>query len=490
MKSSIILLAVILCFELASAAPSIAYAQIIDLPPIFGQPDDEPEPSPDNNSTEAASDGNSTSTPPASELPAGNESSVQPSPRIEQSLIPSTNPCLAYDEESHTVEILCDADIYELFSGLRDDSITEHLGSGQILLKQNITVNEDATFTINSDRGINYMKIAGNNGITAYGSVHIDNMNITSWDPANNAVIDQDSTGSIPRAYLFISGSAGSHILNSELGYMGYNKTGYRGVDLMSNSSDFHIANSTFHHMWYGFFSNGAHNITIASSVYRDNHQYGVDPHTGTHNMTLSNNTIHDNREGLICSLDCYDIIFEYNQIYNNSGTGIFFSRNTHDSIARYNTIYDQLIGIGFSESSGNEAYGNIITAVGRGIFFNDPENRDDGSTTNNRVYNNTISDSAVEIAAFRTTDNIAANNQFDNISMSHYRLNGSSTMTIANQTFDDTVIEGQSGENIVNIENSGSIQIDDENIYDASSSHTMTLANQTVTVTSIAGRK
>jgi parallel beta-helix repeat protein len=330
------------------------------------------------------------------------------------------------------------------------------------------------------------MKIAGNNGITAYGSVHIDNMNITSWDPANNAVIEQDSKGSVPRAYLFLSGSSGSHIFNSELGYMGYNETGYRGIDLLTNSSDFHIENGTFHHMWYGFFSNGAFNITIASSVYRDNHKYAVDPHTGTHNMTLSNNMIHDNREGLICSLDCYNIIFEYNQIYNNSGTGIFFSRNTHDSVARYNTIYDQLIGIGFSESSDNEAYGNNITAVGRGIFFNEPENHDDGSTMNNRVYNNTISDSAVGIAAFRTTDNTAANNQFDNISMSHYRLNGSSTMTIANQTFDDTLIEGQSGENIVNIANSTDFEIDNQETYEAALLHTIILSNKTITVYSI----
>ncbi|MGI0048095.1 MAG: right-handed parallel beta-helix repeat-containing protein [Nitrososphaera sp.] len=461
---------------------------MIDLPPIFGPPDDEPEPeqepASDDNSTEPAGDGNSTSTPPAAEPPAGNESSVQPRPSIQQSSIPSTNPCLEYDE-SHTVNILCDADIYELFSGLRDDSITQQLGSGQILIKANITVNEDATFTINSGRGINYVKIAGNNGITVYGSVHIDNISITSWDQANNAVIDQDSTGSVPRAYLFISGSAESHIFNSELGYMGYNETGYRGVDLMTNSSDFHIENSTIHHMWYGFFSNGAYNITIASSVYRDNHQYAVDPHTGTHNMTLSNNTIHDNREGLICSLDCYDIIFEYNQIYNNSGTGIFFSRNTHDSVARFNTIHNQLIGIGFSESSNNEAYGNNIMSVERGIFFNDPEDPDDGSTTNNRVYNNTISDSTVGMAAFRTTGNIAANSIFYNINMSHYRLDANSTLTIENQPFDNAKIETRTGNNSVNFAKCGNIMIDGK-AYDASLQHTTTLSDQTIMVNSV----
>jgi parallel beta-helix repeat protein len=494
-KSSAILLAAILCFGLTSAAPSIAYAQMIDLPPIFGPPDEEPEPepapgdddtesAPDDDGTEPAGDDN-TSTPPATEQPAANESSAQSRSGAEQSSIPSTNPCIAYNEESNMVEILCDADIYELFSGLRDDSITEQLGSGEILIKSNITVSKDATFTINSDRGINYVKIAGNNGITAYGSVHIDDVKITSWDPASNAVIDQDSAGSVPRAYLFISGSAGSHIFNSELGHMGYNETGYRGVDLLTNSSDFHIENSTFHHMWYGFFSNGAYNITIASSVYRDNHQYAVDPHTSTYNMTIANNTIYNNPWGLVCSLDCYGIVYEHNTVYNNtSGPGIFFSRNTHDSIARYNTIYNQSVGIAFSESSDNLAYGNNITSVGRGIFFNDPENRDDGSTTNNRAYNNTITNSQVGIAAFRTTDNIASDNHLHNITMSHYRLNASSSMTIGNQTFDNATIEAQTGENTVTFVNSSTIQIDGT-AYDTSLQHTITLSNQTITVTS-----
>jgi mannuronan 5-epimerase len=499
-KSSAILLAAILCVGLASTILPNAYAQII-LPPIFGPPDEEPEPepapsddetgsTPEDNSTEPAGDGGSASTPPAPEPPAGNESSVQPRPGVEQSSIPSTNPCIAYNEEFNVVEILCDADIYELFSGLRDDSITEQLGSGEILIKANITVSKDATFTINSDRGISYVKIAGNNGITAYGSVHIDGVKITSWDPASNAVIGQDSTGSVPRAYLFISGSAGSHIFNSELGHMGYNETGYRGVDLLTNSSDFHIENSTFHHMWYGFFSNGAYNITIASSVYRDNHQYAVDPHTSTYNMTIANNTIYNNPWGLVCSLDCYGILYEHNTVYNNtSGPGIFFSRNTHDSVARYNTIYNQSVGIAFSESSDNLAYGNNITSVGRGIFFNDPENRDDGSTTNNRAYNNTITNSQVGIVAVRTTDNIASDNHFNNITMAHYRLDASSTMTIANQTFDNATIEAQTGENTVTFVNASNIQID-ETMYDASLQHMITLSNQTVTVSSVPSRE
>lgn len=486
-----ILLATILCFGTAMSAILLtaasvqinsAYAQVVDLPPLLP---------PSNETSDEPATGNFTSPPPEEppEPPAGNESSDQ-TRDIEPITIRSTNPCLEYEVESHIVNILCDADIYELFFGLRDNSITEQVGAGQILIKSNITVNEGATFSIHSDSGVNYVKIADNAGITVEGAIHIENIKITSWDPANNAVILQNSTGSVPRAYLFLRASEGSHIFNSELGYMGYNATGYRGIDLLAASHSFAIVNSSFHHMWYAFYSSGGYNITIDSSEYWDNHQYAVDPHTGTHNMTISNNTLHDNLNGLVCSLDCSNIIFEHNTIYNNSASGIFFSRNTHDSIARYNTIYNQTIGIGFSESPNNQVYGNNITSTGRGIFFSDPENPDDGRTTNNKVYNNTINNSAIGIAAFRTTENIASNNQFQNITMSHYRLNASSTLTIANQTFVNATIEAQAGENTANIVNSSLIQINGGDIYDASLQHTFLLSNETIAINSVPGRK
>jgi poly(beta-D-mannuronate) C5 epimerase len=480
-----------------SIAPTNIYAQSMDRPGSSqshdGLADNPPESTPLVINGSAPSSGGNFSIPlePQTEPQTGNNSSGQS--RVmnpEPMSIHSTDPCIGYEEESHVVEINCNADIYQLFIGLRDDSITEQLGSGEILIKSNITVAKDATFDINSDKGINYVKIAAGNGIKVFGKINIDDTKITSWDPANGTVIDQNAAGDIPRAYLFLSGSQGGRIHNSELAYMGYNETGYRGIDLLANSSSLHIMNSTFDHLWYGFFSNGAYNITIASSVYRNNEEYAIDPHTGTHNMTITNNTIYNNPIGLVCSLDCYDIVYEHNQIYNNSGAGIFFSRNTHDSIARYNTIYKQPVGIALSESPDNEVYGNEISLVGRGIFLSDPTNLDDGSTTNNRIYNNTITKSAVGIAAFRTHQNVAFDNHFYNITVSQYRLNANSTLTITNQSFDNTMIVGQVGQNILTIANSSNIQINDASSIDTSVAKTIMLSNQTATLSNVALRE
>jgi hypothetical protein len=471
-----------------------ANAQVIELPQfipsVTGTPFDSTSIPSNENSSPASPPQSSLSSPAAVEQQPseGNGSSNQPEkqPNILPNAVHSTNPCVTYDEESHTIEIVCNTNIVDLYFGLRDDSILEHQGSDQLLIKSNITVDEDATLSINADGGIRYLKIIGSNGITVYGKIQIDGVKITSWNPVNNTVIPQDPFGTLPRAYLLLSGSEGSYIVNSEFGYMGYDNAGSRGVDLQNGVHDFEIRNSTFHHMWYAFYSNGAYDITIDSSEYKDNYQYGIDPHSGTHDIKIINNRVHDNPIGIICSLDCYNITFEHNIVYNNSGSAIFFSRNTHDSVARYNNIYNQQIGITFSESYNNEAYGNNITSTGRAIFLNNPENTDDGVTTNNRIYNNTIKDVSVGVAAFRTTGNVLASNHFYNVKMDYYRLNASSSIMIDNQEFENATIAGQFGQNIVHIVNSGTIKVDGTSTYNTELQYDTILSNQTLAVNSV----
>jgi hypothetical protein len=471
-----------------------ANAQVIELPQfipsVTGTPFNSTSTSSNENSSPASPPPSSLSSPAAVEQQPseGNGSSNQPErqPNILPNAVHSTNPCVTYDEESHTIEIVCNTNIVDLYFGLRDDSILEHQGSDQLLIKSNITVDEDATLSINADGGIRYLKIIGNNGITVYGKIQINGVKITSWNTIDNAVIQEDSSGTVPRAYLFLSGSEGSYIVNSEFGYMGYNNTGSRGVDLLNGAHDFQIRNSTFHDMWYAFYSNAAYDVLIDSSEYMNNYQYGIDPHTGTHDLKIINNRVHDNPIGIVCSLDCYNIIFENNTVYNNSGSAIFFSRNTHDSVARYNNIYNQQVGIAFSESYNNEAYGNNITSTGRAIFLNNPEDTDDGVTTNNRIYNNTIKDVSIGVSAIRATGNVLASNHFYNVKMDYYRLNASSSLMIDNQEFENATIAGQFGQNIVHIVNSGTIKVDGTNTYDTELQYDTILSNQTLAVNSV----
>ena len=79
--------------------------------------------------------------------------------------------------------------------------------------------------------------------------------------------------------------------------------------------------------------------------------------------MIIRNNTVYNNNgTAIICSLDCYNIVFDANKIHDNNGAGISFSRNTYNSIARNNIISNQETPLEISNSHNDDVYGNRIS--------------------------------------------------------------------------------------------------------------------------------
>jgi parallel beta-helix repeat protein len=376
--------------------------------------------------------------------------------------------CIDYDEAENTITINCNASFLDVVRTINDPEIIENLGNGEYILNANLEVADGITFVMSlRDDGLQYLKLAGENGIVVYGKILIDGVKITSWDIADEDVIQQDTAGTIPRGYVRFAGSEGAQIINSEFGYLGYAEPGLRGFDLLGGgdgpSHDMVISGSKFHDMWMAFYSNGAYNITVDGNEYYDNILYALDPHTGTYNMNITNNWVHHNRFGVICSLNCYNILIEGNRVEHNIDYGIFFSRNMHDSIARNNYVYNSTTGIAVAESPNNQIYNNTIEGPTlRGIRLTNPQPADDGFTENNLVFNNTIINSENGIEAVRSHDNILESNTLSNIQSSEYHLSGGSSIIIRGQHFDNALIsQGGSGtDNHVEIADSGIIEV------------------------------
>jgi poly(beta-D-mannuronate) C5 epimerase len=395
--------------------------------------------------------------------------------------------CISYLAGVNTITITCDASFLDVVQAINDPGILQQEQDGQYILNANLAVNDGVTFEMTSSNGDNlqYLKIAGANGIIVYGKILINGVKITSWDILDNDLIQQDMNGTIPRGYIQFAASEGAEIINSEFGYLGDVEPGRRGFDLFGGggpSHDMLIRGSKFHDMWMAFYSNGAYNITVDGSEYYNNIKYALDPHTGTHNMNITNNWLHHNLIGAICSDDCYDVLIEGNLAEHNSNAGIFLSRNMTDSIARNNDVHNSSTGILVSESSNNQIYNNTIEgATEEGILLLTPDIPDDGVTEGNLLYDNSISDSESGIRLTRSQDNIVENSTFSDIESSEYLLSGNSRMIIRGQDFDDTSIseEGSATENIVEIVDSGIIEVreedgdddddddDEENSYD-----------------------
>ena len=377
--------------------------------------------------------------------------------------------CIDYDQGENTIAINCNASFLDVVQAINDPDVIENLGNGEYILDANLEVADGVTLemTSNGADNLQYLKIAGANGIIVYGSIAINGVKITSWDVSDDDVIQQNINGTIPRAYIQFAASEGSQIMNSEFGYLGFVEPGRRGFDLLGGggpSHDMLVRSSKFHDMWMAFYSNGAYNITVDGNEYYNNIKYSLDPHTTTHDMNITNNWIHDNPIGPICSDRCWDILVEGNLIQDTTRTAIFFSRNMTDSIARDNHVINAETGILLSESPNNQVYNNTIEgATGEGIRLLNPELSDDGMTEGNLVYDNAISDSEIGIRATRSHNNIVENITLsDNIESSEYRLLADSSLIIRGQHFDNALISGDDSVtgNLVEIIGSGTIQV------------------------------
>src|SRR5918995_2001699 len=254
-------------------------------------------------------------------------------------------PCIDYETSENTIAINCNASFLDVVQTINDPQILEEQEeeeNGQYILNANLEVADGVTFAMTSNEdGLQYLKIAGANGIIVHGRIEISGITITSWDTETDSPVSQTETGSVPRAFINLRGSEGGFVHDSEIAYLGYQDFGRRGFDLFGDgpSHDLEIRGSKFHDMWFAFYSRGAYNITVDGNEYYNNIKYALDPHSGTHDMSITNNWLHHNPIGAICSDRCYNILIEGNLVEYNTDYGIFLSRNTHDSIARNNQI-------------------------------------------------------------------------------------------------------------------------------------------------------
>src|SRR5919109_192893 len=403
--------------------------------------------------------------------------------------------CIDYEADENTINIMCNASFADLVDTLDDQDILENIRDGEYLLNANLLVVDGVTFEMSSDDGLQYLKIAGTNGIIVNGIIQISDIIITSWDPEADSPVFQTSTGSVPRAFIDLRVSEGGSIEDSEIAYLGYDEPPRRGIDLGEStegpSHDFAIRDSKIHDNWMGFYSAGAYNIIIDGSEFYNNIKYALDPHTGTHNMTVSNNKVYNNQGiAVICSYQCYEIVFEENEVHDNAGAGLMFSRATHDSTIRNNFVYNQFDSahpISISESQNNEIYGNNLSNSTYGISIHNPVVLDeDGMSTGNRIYDNRFDSVTNPIRAIASSDNTFSNNAFANVTEYQYIMTSDASIDIQNQIFSSVNIRGISGANTLSIEDSGVIKIDSSREHDTDEEpYTQVLSSQTINVDS-----
>ena len=337
-------------------------------------------------------------------------------PASSQSNTASPGGCINYNQSKRTITVSCSNPVRltDIDSKLHDASLlAKQSTNGVWFLNANLVIAKGVTLHIDSTdtkwlkisskvtRGAGIAKIAPAYIIDVHGSLKIDSVKITSWDPTTNyyAITNGSRTGSgvfifgAPRPSIVVENNATgtTDITNSEIAYLGYEEGKHKGGSGLSyyyGGDGSIIRNNDIHHVYFGLYTFGVGHMIIENNIIRNSGHYGLDPHTGTHDMIIRNNKVYDNNgSGIICSLNCYNILIENNKVHDNTGDGIDFSRNMYNSIARNNIIYNEPAGVLVSQSHFNQIYNNTVSTSGNGIYVN-------SGSTNNKMYDNILMNS------------------------------------------------------------------------------------------------
>jgi mannuronan 5-epimerase len=345
------------------------------------------------------------------------------SPPALQSNTNSAGGCINYLPSKRTITVSCSSPtrLTDIDNKLHDVSIlAKESPNGVWFLNANLVIAKGATFHIDSTDTkwlkisskvirTGSAKIAPAYIIDVHGSLKIDSVKITSWDPTTNyyAITNGSRTGSgvfifgAPRPSIVVENNATgtTDITNSEIAYLGYEQGKHKGGSGLSyyyGGDGSIIRNNDIHHVYFGLYTFGVGHMIIENNIIRNSGHYGLDPHTGTHDMIIRNNVVYDNNgSGIICSLNCYNILIENNKVHDNAENGIDFSRNMYNSIARNNIVYNEPSGVFVSQSHDNQIYNNTISKSGAGIYVN-------SGSSNNKISGNTIDNSISQALLIR----------------------------------------------------------------------------------------
>jgi len=366
-------------------------------------------------------------------------------PYSSQSNTASPGGCINYNPSTRTITVSCSspARLTDIANKLMDITVlTKQSPDGTWFLSANLVIAKGASFSIDST-DTKWLKISSEKAtagavsplpynIDVHGSLKIDSVKVTSWDPAtNNYSITNGSREAVspgtkgatangyiihfgaPRPFIKVEHDATgtTDIANSEIGYLGYesgstSNIGSGGLNYYGGNGSV-IRDNNIHDLYFGFYSSAVSHLIIENNQVYNNANYGLDPHTGTHDMIIRHNVVHDNgAHGIICSLNCYNVLIENNQLYHNGKAAIMFSRNMSNSIARNNIISSEADGILVSQSNNNKIYNNTISNSQYGIMVI-------FGSSGNTFYSNIIKNCSHGIYSQATSNN--SNNTFYN---------------------------------------------------------------------------
>jgi parallel beta-helix repeat protein len=256
--------------------------------------------------------------------------------------------------------------------------------------------------------------------------VLFEGVTVTSWDSERGG---PDLLAEDGRAFILYERGSVLDIVDSEITYLGSDRSGAYGVSWRTGGTTGSAIDSRFTNSWFGVYTFEARDILFQGNTFADNELYGLDPHDRTTGLVVENNVAYGNgSHGLIFSRGVADSVMRNNHVYANGGNGIVLDAESNRNIIENNLVEDNkgdgIVFIGSAESvirnntvRGNRTairlhrvgtYGvdvadNLLEANGTGVHIY--EGATDVSVTGNLIRNTSRAAIKVEAGANRISN-------------------------------------------------------------------------------------
>ncbi len=217
---------------------------------------------------------------------------------------------------------------------------------------------------------------------------------VTSWDPDLGGPDEEHADG---RPFVLYQQTSRLDVIDSEMSYLGSDRTSAYGVSWRTGGTTGEVSNSTFSHSFFGVYTFEATGIVFRGNVFRDNILYGFDPHDYSTGLVVEDNVAYGNgSHGFIVSRGVSDSVLRRNHSHDNAGNGIMMDSSSDRNRIEANVVENNAKdGIVLFGSADNVVVDNVVRGNRVGIRVNGLES---GA---NRIEGNLIEGHEIGLQAY-----------------------------------------------------------------------------------------
>lgn len=262
---------------------------------------------------------------------------------------------------------------------------------GEWYLTANLTIGKDVLLLL-AQSEVQWLKLASNSRYFTVltidrGRAYLDGVRISSWDAEEQNVDQRYRDG---RSFILAYKDARLDIVNSDLGYLGYDQPadrgGVYGVSWRIAKGQFGqqlvtgaVRGSSFHHNYFGAYTFGATGMVWQDNAFFNNAVYGLDPHDDSNFFLVEGNRAFRNgKHGIIFSKRCVGNTIRANTTYANGRNGIMLHEESNSNVIENNDIHANAEGIVVYQSSDNIIRRNTLRNNRYGVRLSAGSQRND----------------------------------------------------------------------------------------------------------------